>query len=82
MWDVQGDRIESYGGRKVEMQLVANGRKCSADYQVADVTRDLLSMGKLVNSGDYRVVIDSVGLTLEQKRTGEKVSIEHHGNTF
>jgi len=82
MWDATGKHIENYGSKNVHMTIVDGNIPCTAKFQVANVAHSVLSVGKLVNSGRYRVELDNDGSWLINKITGERARLEHKGNTF
>lgn len=82
MSDVSGRKIANHGAKNVEMVLEDGGHLCQARFPVADVARMVLSAGKLVNSGRFGLDMDACGSWLAHKNAGERLRVEHHGNTF
>ena len=79
VWDVTGKRVENYGSKNVHMTIVDGNIPCTAKFQVANVAHSVLPVGKLVNSGRYRVELGNDGSWLINKITGERARLEHKG---
>ena len=81
MQDVAGREIRNYGKRQVKF-TIGQGEVASACFQVADVRKVVLSVGKLNRAGSHRVVFDTKGSYIEHLRTGKQHPLEQHGNTY
>jgi hypothetical protein len=88
MRDVAGRPIENYGAKELEMTVGQEDRgteSCRTTWQVGEVEKDVLSAGKLTDTGVYRVVPDSEGSGGSHtscKPFGKTVAIVRRGITI
>ena len=58
--DVQGTTLSHHGTRNVNLTVGTQGRRANIDCQVADISDDILSLGKLLRNGFvFRLNVDS-----------------------
>ena len=59
----------------------AEGIRCKMKVQICEVNKGLLSVKRMMQSG-HRVVFDSCGSYIEDKETGEVMSMQENGGMF
>ena len=75
-----GSRIPNLGQTKVPF-ATTEGHHCSLLFQVARITRPLISVAQLSRSG-HRCVFESDGGFIEHRATGRTIKLERTGNTY
>ena len=75
-----GSRIPNLGQTKVPFST-AEGHQCTLLFQVARITRPLISVAQLSRSG-RRCIFDHDGGYIEHRATGRKIQLERAGNTY
>ena len=56
--------------------------RCRMKWQVGDVEMNVLSAGKVTDTGLYRIILDSEGSFLIHKPSGSQVKFKEKGYTF
>ena len=77
---VNGATVEDEGRRAPEL-ITADGKRRSIGFSVAEVRRALLSVSKSIDHGN-RVIFDSEGSYVENKKSGERTAIERKNGVF
>ena len=75
-----GTTIRNYGQRHLKA-FTDHWGKVMVDINVADVKSNLAS-GMRITQADNRIVLDSDGSFIENKRTGHKIEIRHENGCF
>ena len=87
MRDVAGRDIVNYGSQHVDMKMGVTGSvaHCRVRWQVGQVEKNVLSVGKMIDSGAYRLELDSEesqGSRLIHKPSGQSIPLRRRGGTF
>lgn len=75
-----GGRMENEGEKKVKFHT-EEGHKRGITFQVCDCTKPLISAAEIVAAGN-RIVLDSNGSFIENKRTGQKTKLIKENGVF
>lgn len=84
MRDVAGRPVPNHGSKRLEMSIGQAGEeaKCQVTWQVGPVERNVLSVGKLVDTGFYRVVFDAGESYLENKVLNRRLRLTRRGRVY
>ena len=77
---MNGATVEDEGRRAPEL-ITSDGKKRKIGFSVAGVRRALLSVSKSIDHGN-RVIFDSDGSYVENKKSGERTAIERKNGVF
>ena len=75
-----GEKIPALGQTKVPF-ATTEGHHCSLLFQVARITRPLISVAQLSRSG-HRCVLENDGGFIEHRSTGRTIKLERTGDTY
>ena len=84
MRDIVGREIQNHGTTVLDMNIGTDtvSPRFTVCWQVADVEKNVMSVGKLVDTGNYKVIFDGPESVLIHKPSGQAVKLERKGYTF
>ena len=85
MRDIAGRGINNRGTTVLDMSVVGQddfSPRFTVCWQVADVEKNVMSVGKLVDTGNYKVIFDGPESVLVHKPSGRSVKLERKGYTY
>ena len=79
--DVAGRPIEHRGTRALQLGL-EDQTQLSTDFQLAPVKEPIMSVGRAIETGMYRMILEKEGSRLESLDTGRAAPLERVGRKF
>ena len=82
LFGVGKHEIVNHGRYKVPFDLNGGEIPCSAEWEVSEVSKDVMTAGGLIATGNYSAWLDKDGSYVVNKKDGRRVPLTLENNTF